>query len=429
MVDERMADDLRAVLKNAAGDAPAPDRDLLERVETRYRGRRRRRMAGTAATVAVVVGATGVLGAALLPGGDDAPRPASKPVAGPLKPSMPGPVVQLKKTAPQAFRTLPKNLPNGREFNPDQLLDDGTVLGTTWSSFELTDRIWAYDPATGKARVVTMLTMPRGQKWFANSITAGDGQVVWTMNYESGVDGSEKIELWTAPLAGGKARKVTQISGAQNPLRGAVTSKSLAVSGGEAAWATPDGVVTVPLTGGTPRLVPGTRGYQILSWPWVGTPGRGEQGAKLGEVLFKDLRNLRTGERRTAATARFKGAWFCGLVWCVGSEAAGVVYQGSPGQMVQRRDGKEGRALPANQAGGLFAGEIFLDRYVLYNAKRKHPRNHMLYDLQTGRLLDTGIREATSGTMPGLLASPGDRVVSLPGKGGTTVLLDLSKVG
>ncbi|MFC9977984.1 hypothetical protein ACFVH6_44465 [Spirillospora sp. NPDC127200] len=433
MVDDPMTDDLRAVLKNAAGYAPPPDNELLARVETRYRGRRRRRMAGTAATVAVVVGATGVLGAALRPGGDDAPRPASKPTAGPLKPATPGPVVELEKTAPQAFRKLPAKLPNGRGFHPVQMLDDRTVLGTTWSSFELTDRIWTYDLTTGRARLVTTLTIPRGPKWYANSITAGDGQVAWTMNRSNG--GAEfeptfdRIELWTAPLAGGAPRKVTSIAVAQSPLQGDTTSAELAVSGGEANWATPAGVLTVPLTGGTPRLLPGTKGYQILSWPWIGTPGRGRTGPKLGEVLYKDLRNVRTGERRTATTAKVKGAWSCGLVWCLGGPASGVTYQGTPGLMVQRRDGKEGRTLPAGRGVGPLPGVTFLDRYILYRPSRDRSRNHLLYDLRTGRLLDTGMRDPGSGPVPGLLASPGSGILSLPGEDGARTLLDLSKVG
>ncbi|MFI6515016.1 hypothetical protein ACIBF1_05580 [Spirillospora sp. NPDC050679] len=460
MVDEQMTDDLRAVLKNAAGHAPPPGRDLLERVESRYRGRRRRRMAG-AATMAVVVGATGVLGASLLLGGDGygKPRPASKPTAGPLKPTTPGPVVQLEKTAPQAFRTLPKRLPNGQDFHPDQMLEDGTVLGTTWSSFELTDRIWVYDLAKNKARAVTDVTMPRGQKWFANDLTTADGQVVWTMTYHGDKSsfeepGFEKLELWTAPLAGGAARKVTSITAAQKPLdQGTSTSDELALDGGEAVWATTAGVLTVPLTGGKPRLLPGTKGYQILSWPWIGTPGRGTKGPKVGEVMFKELRNVRTGERRTATTARFNGAWTCGLVWCFGGMASGVTYHGTQGQRIQRRDGKEGRVLPESDVKLMFSGQTFLDRYILYRPRpaqtgrtpvrprpgqkgrtptqlnRSKPSNHMLYDLQTGRLLDTGVRQPSSGSMPGLLASPNSRIMMLTGEDGATILLDLSKVG
>ncbi|WP_067491216.1 hypothetical protein [Actinomadura hibisca] len=432
MVDEQMTDDLRAVFKDAAGHAPAPDHGLLERVETRYRGRRRRRAAGvTAAAVALAVGATGVLGASLRPGGGDAPRPASKPVPGPLKPSKPGPVVDLRKTAPQAFRTLPKNLPNGREFQGVQVLDDGQVLGVTWSSFEMTDRIWVYDLAKGKARVVTTIKLPRGQKWFANAMAAGDGQVAWTMHRSTDEADPEQIELWTAPLAGGEARRVTSIAPDQSPLQDAVTSE-LVVAGGEAAWAVPAGVLTVPLAGGKPRVLPGTKGHQIVSWPWIGTPGKGPNGDRAGTVVFKDLRNLRTGERRTATTTPFKGTWTCGLEWCVGGPASGVTYTGPVGQTVQRRDGRDGRALPTDTTGSLLSlmdGKILFNRYIVYGPGRRGPHNYTLYDLRTGRLLDTGVRTLSGGKVPGLLASPGDAVLSLPVKGDGTVLLDLSKVG
>ncbi|XRQ16302.1 TolB family protein [Actinomadura welshii] len=412
-----MTDDLdralRGALTTAARQAPAADPGLLERVEAGHRRRRRRRASAAALAVAVVVGGTGAAGG-LLRSGEDAPPVASPGELEPVSRADLGAPVKVRERWPDAVRTVPGELPNGRELHPVTLLDDGTLVGRTWSSLEKADKLWAYDLDARKATVITDIVVPRGSKIFASDFTVGGGQIVWWLSYR--VDGRDTVEIWGAPVAGGTARKLTGLPGDN--------VSTLLIDGDAIVWGMADGVYRVPLAGGTPERIPGTDGFGIVSWPWIGSPA--SDGKKVGDIKYKSLWNVRTGERRGARLAPYKGMWSCGVTWCVGGPAPGITYHGKPAIAVQRRDGEAGSLITSNGLIGPMWGAIH-GRFLVYHPRRSAVGNHVLYDVETGTLLDTGARQY-NGERMGPALNDRDPQHFVSGEDGL-VLIDFSKIG
>ena len=178
----------------------------------------------------------------------------------------------------------------------------------------------------------------------------------------------------------------------------------------------------MPLSGVAPEKIPGTGGFGIVFWPWIGSPA--SDGEKVGDIGYRSLWNARTGERRDAVLTPFKGAWSCGVTWCVGGPAPNVTYHRDMAIAVQRRDGKAGRLLPIDRLGGVPRGVVY-GRYLPYLPQGLGTKNHMLYDIESGTLLDTGIRRYNEVMGPGRNSSDPQHFFTT--KDGTT-LLDLSKI-
>ncbi|GAA1826540.1 hypothetical protein [Actinomadura chokoriensis] len=413
-----MSDDLgralRGTLATAAQEAPSVRPELLDRVEAVRRGRRRRKMAAAALGTAVVVGGAGVLGTQLGTGDGTVPVAA----AGALKPVARadlGAPVKVRERWPDAVRELPARLPDGSRLQPVALLDGDILVGTTESSLQRPDRLWSYDLGARRAKVITNIVIPRGSKIFASDFAVGGGRVVWWLSYR--VDGRDTVEIWGAPVAGGAAHKITGMPGAE--------VSTLLIDGDDAVWAASGGVYRAPLTGGAPAKIPGTEGFGIVSWPWIGSPA--PYGDKLGYVRYRTLKNVRTGERREARLAPFKGAWSCGVTWCVGGSATGVRYNGGmPPIAVQRRDGKAGRTLPVKGDMLAPAAGVVYGRFLPYYPDGPASKTHLLYDVQTRKMLDTGIRRGNE--VMGGRTNERDPQDFFTGDDGTT-LLDFSKIG
>ncbi|MFA1543054.1 hypothetical protein [Actinomadura monticuli] len=402
-----MTDDLdralRGTLSTAAREAPAVPPELLERVEAGHRRMRRRRATAAGLAVAAVIAGTGAAGAVVRSGGEAAPVAT----AGKLKPVTRadlGTPVKVRERWPDAVRSLPGRLPNGRGLHPVELLDDGTLVGATWSSLQRPDRLWSYDLGAGRASAITDIVVPRGSKIFASDITVGGDRVVWWLSYR--VDGRDTVEIWGAPLRGGAARKLAGMRGAE--------VSTLLIDGATIVWGMGDGVYRMPLSGGEPAKIPGTDGFGIVSWPWIGSPVR--DGARSGDITYRSLRNVRTGERRNARLAPFRGTWSCSVTWCAANRP-------DVGTAVQRRDGKAGRLLTAQQAGP--PASVIYGRFLPYFPAGPSTKTHVLYDVETGTLLDTGIRRHNE--VMGRGKNDRDPRFFLTGKDVTT-LLDLSKI-
>ncbi|MBW8486965.1 hypothetical protein [Actinomadura parmotrematis] len=367
---------LRTALRTAAHDAPAPAPDLLEGVERGVRRRRRRRVTAAATAAVLVLGGTAGL-AGVRDGA--APRekaPAAATGQGTFTDTPLGAPITIAKRWPAAVRTVPDRLPGGRELRPVRLLDGHVLIAATESAPGLPYRLWAYDLRTGKARVITDVPMTPETLFYAGGFILAGDQLVW----RAGLPGA--VEFWKAPLAGGPARRFAVLPKQMSAI------ENLVADGDAVVWASPQGIVRLPLAGGVPKVFAGTKGYGIVAWPWVGTPGTTKGG--VGEVLAGTVRNLVTGEVRRASPPSFKGTWVCSLSWCVGEAAAGVTYRTATDKMitaVQARGEKDARALPPSESGPV--DQIIADRFLPYRPARR-AGGDLLYDLRTGNLLDLG---------------------------------------
>jgi hypothetical protein len=351
----------------------------------------------------------------LLRSGQEAPPVAAPGKLKPVSRADLGAPVKLRDRWPDAVRSIPGELPNGRALHPVALLDDGTLVGATTSSFEKSDKLWSYDLDARKATVITDIVVPRGSKIYASDFTVGGGQVVWWLSYRAG--GRDTVEIWGAPLAGGTARKIAG-------TRGNAVS-TLLVDGDAVVWGMKDGVYRVPLAGGTPEKMPGTGGFGIVSWPWIGSPAAPRED-RAGYIGYRSLRNVRTGERREAVLAPLKGPWSCGVTWCVGTTSLlpGATDHRGMVTAVQRRDGRAGKALPYD--GPMGPGrQIVYGRFLPYFPKGPQTENHVLYDVETGKLLDTGVRRYNH--LMGRAPNDRDPQYFFTNEDGTT-LIDLSKI-
>ncbi|TYB49248.1 hypothetical protein [Actinomadura chibensis] len=405
-----MTDDLdralRATLTTAARQAPDVEAGLLDRVESARRRRRRIRTSAAAAAVAVVLGGTGAVGA-LLRSGEDAPPAAT--TADALKPMSLaglGTPVKLRERWPDAVRTVPSELPNGRVLEPVALLDGDTLVGATTASLQKPDKLWSYDLAAHQARVITDIVVPPGSKIFASDFAIGQGQVIWWLSYRA--HGRDTVEIWGAPVAGGAAHKIVGLPGA--------SVSTLLIDGGTIVWGMSDGIHKAPLAGGAPTRVPGTAGYEIVSWPWIGSPAF--DGNKEQDVTHRSLWNLRTGEHRKARLTPLRGTWSCAVTWCVGDNPWNRTIS------MQRRDGKAGRTFPTDMPGAPALGIIY-ERFVPFFPDGLRTRTHVLYDLRTGKLIDTGIQRFNEAL--GRARNDRDPQRFIHNKAGTT-LIDFSKI-
>jgi len=396
-------DDLRGLLRNErfTGTPPVnPERTgQIERRIARRRRRLRGTVAATAATVLAVAGLSAVATRALSgDGGDPAVSRTATPSPLP-KVALPR-AVPAEKLWPQAVAKLPPRLPNGKKYFPEAFADDHTLLVTTRSSFEKTDAVWLYDTETRQLRQVTRVVTPPKATIFASGFAVGDNRVAWWTSRRGG--GGTVTEIWSAPLSGGEQSRVATLPAEMSPGNGLAR---LVITGGKVIWSLSTfkgargGIVQVPFTGGEPSRIPGTDGYHIVDWPWVGAPDRFN--GQSAPVAFKDLRNLVTGERRVAKVG--SGQWTCDLTWCVRFSGRGTV--------VMRRDGSDGRVLAGSGATDMIARDRFV---VSFRAKTLQ-----LYDLRTGKLGDLGLpRQPDAFRMVG----PSDRLYWMDGNEGYVIV-------
>jgi hypothetical protein len=293
-----------------------------------------------------------------------------------------------------AVRTVPDTLPNGLRYAPEVALDSGSLLVSTQTSPGVIDRLWVYDLRTRRASKVTDVPEPDGASEYAGGFAVGDGEVVWSVT--DGPGDAAATEIWAAPLGGGTARKV--VSMAASAKEGQVGS--LVVADGRIRWspeafedasvveatggstgAVEPAVYEVPLAGGRPRMVPGTAGYLIMSWPWIGAPG--SSGGKTGDVAFRTMRNLETGETRAVSVPN---TWKCGISWCLGVAPTNVTLNRVPDLHVLPLAGGTGRTLVGDALA--IDGPVLYDRFV--NTVIRPGKHNALYDLSSGKVLDIG---------------------------------------
>lgn len=405
---------LSRTLTHAAARAPHAPGNLAGTVEVRYRGRRRRGQALLAAA-AVVVLAGGTSYA--LRGEDIRAVPATSATATPAQARLTELPAPIEQVWPEAVRKIPARLPDGRAFQPLAFLDERTLLVTTQQRSEVADAVHAYDLEGGDLRKIADVPASEDAALFSSGFTVGADQVVWWTNLEDG-----RTQIWSAPLAGGEARVVDTIERSGPDTQGI---DGLAVTGDRVVFSlNAGGVFAVPLGGGTAKPVEGGAGLHLLSWPWAGTVDMsGPQ-----EPQFGTIRNLETGEIRTALVRPGEKEVTCGLTVCIGWAADGTAFHRS-------RDGSWEKASPCGPStppGRFCATVVGSDR---------RPLGVALYDTTTGKAADLGIRPAegstattkgTVGTGPSVIWTPhleGDQPLLSYIVGDTRYVVDLRKIG
>lgn len=400
-------DDLRAVFaERSKGGPPNPDRqrELQRRIH-----RRRRRLIGGAAIGGVAVVAVGALAATtvLWPA-----EPAAAPPVPPaeselgrasypnLRPSVQRPIAELW---PEAVHRIPKRLPDGRTITPETFLDRGTLLVSAGKG-ERKRQVMRYDLATRTVAPVAPIALPSDRaKAAVGPFATGDDHVVWAVDH--GGDDPRTYEIWAAPLAAAarsgsrKARRIALME--TSTARAAAAVDDLTVVDGKATWSSAggEGVYQVPLTGGTAGTgdvatpLPGTRGYHLVMWPWVGHPGGSPATWTLSNASYTVLRNVRTGERRDARLQSTAG-WRCGVTWCLGVLTKDRYTPGVVPNIAQRRDGTGKHtylhSLPLAGTNNWLPGR---DRFVVSTASRSlgGRSTYVLHDLVTRRSGDLGL--------------------------------------
>jgi hypothetical protein len=190
------------------------------------------------------------------------------------------------------------------------------------------------------------------------------------------------VDIWTAPRAGGTQSRLTTFEGV--PGHGGI---DLEIVGDKAVW-TPGGkggVFEMPLSGGTPRLLPGTSAYTLIGWPWAATPPYDPMKWKEKRVTSGDLLNIKTGKRSKASV---EPPAVCGISWCVKS-----------GTLVSREGST--RDLPGMPK---VSSAPALDRFLLLTQRTEGGglRGQVLYDVTTRRGADLGLRPAKRGKHRGM---------------------------
>ncbi|MFF5261836.1 hypothetical protein ACFY4C_23100 [Actinomadura viridis] len=425
---------LREALERIADQAqPVPG--LAEQAMRRATRRRAARLTAIAAAAVVVVGGSGAAVSALGSDGDPA-RPAAQGKPGPLKATAPGKPVPVEKLWPQAVRTVPGELPDGRPYSPVDQLDDNRLLVRTESGFERTDQLLTYDLTTRQVARVTRVPVPAGSTMFASDFEVGDGHVAWWNSFRRG--GRDTIEIWAAPLSGGDARRVAALD-----MEGGV--RRLIIGDGKVFWSldgrngASTGVYEASLSGGAARQIPGTTGFQVLAWPWIGGPGdvrHGNGESRPGEVFHRTLRDLRNGRTTQARLAKIQGPWNCGITWCLGHKTLPKQWSGENRPVaetyLQRRDGTGGRAFRDLEGwpGGVRQEGFLLNDRFLPSTFRESGQvvSWRFYDTQTGEVGQVTAQRGRGGyPVIGPRPNPAERILWIPREKGY-MLIDLAKI-
>lgn len=396
--------ELSRLLADAAERAPRAPAGLSATVKARHRRRRARSAALLAAVaVAVVIGGAGTVVKTLRTSA--VPQPAANATDKPTGMAKPPTDVippPIEKVWPQAVHKIPATLPDGRDYYPELLLDDRTLLVTTGIKGGKRRFLWTYDLHSGKPTRIAEIPPTKGSVSFADDIAAGGGNIVWWAYKEAGKN--RIAQIWTVPVRGGTPRPVSDVpmTNATKQL-GQITD--LTVVGKEVIFAyEKGGVYRVPLSGGRLQPVKGAERQHILRWPWVGTHRAMDD--------FLRLFNAETGERRDAVAAADEEVR-CGVIRCTGMK---VRYEKVPcavescadkmkkervvlRSFVRDRDGSGERPLPA--ATDLYGPtDLALERFFKQILRGPRGESVMaLYDVETGRTVDLGLRVDARGFM------------------------------
>ncbi|MFC4013752.1 hypothetical protein ACFOY2_41455 [Nonomuraea purpurea] len=393
---------LSRTLGQAAEHAPRMPGLLPSRLEgIHLRRRRRGRMALAAAAVVLVAGG----GVAVVRGGDTITVvPATAQVAE-------TPAARVTEVWPQAVRKLPAKAPGGAPWHVTALIDDRTLLMETSTKAGTAGILYAYDLDAGTQREIATVSQSADTYGFANGFAVGNGRVAWWSSKDS------VAHLWTVPLTGGTPKRVADHRLAPSDDGSAIDQ--LEVVDDKIVFSVyTGGVFEVPMADGTVEPVSGGTGMHVLEWPWIGAPGMG--GERKG-LLFENIRNVETGETRTAVVHPGEKFRICGVTICLGQTSEGET-------LFRHRDGSSQKSVPGDTPG---LRPPTQDRFYVSTYGDIASMGVGLYDLETGKSGDLGLRG--EGREQGVSffslpsTEPTGRILSYP-LGDDLYVIDLAKM-
>jgi hypothetical protein len=384
----RTEDELTGALRAAAERAPG-EGDLLAGVETLRRQRTVRRvrtLAAAAAVVVVAIGGAGVRGILSIGGAGDVATTTTPTVPFPtvtktVTPDpQPGKAVPAVKLWPKAVFTVPTRNAEGMRYQPITGIGATEVLLLASSRDET--RIEVYDTATKRTRVVT--TVPMDLTAVPPTVTADGKNVAWKSSARK--NGVSVRDIWTAPLSGGKARRVTTISGSRADI------DAIAINGDRILWSERRGDVWgIPLSGGAAARIPAGHGLRLLRWPWASDAPAGPDTSVRNQSKVVDLT---TGSTIKVVPPPGAQGLRCGPFWCFGHDETGT--------FLQRIDGSNLRRLDDHGSWVRQTMAPILNRFVVSDSG--------IYDIATGRTAATeGRWTALSAGQPTIVYWEGGR--------------------
>jgi hypothetical protein len=314
--------ELTRTLAAAAEMGPAPAPDFFDEVRGRQRQRRQRRMTALGAAAVAVTVAIGFGAVRLLAGPVSPPESPASTLPPPTPPADRVPRVVGVRPAqevwPEAVRTLPGRLPDGRRYTLAAILGDGRYLVApikTQGRADAAGELVQWEPAT---RSVTLLgrAAPSGRYTgmaVQGRVAVGDGHVAWvavgvekenTLSWGAGYQ-----EIWVAPL-GGTGHRVATVDGL-------AIGQKLQIVAGHVVWSQLDdaagsgsGLYRVPLAGGASQRIPDSNGYVLTATaPWAEEGNENFSGAHQW--------NLADGTKRQVLAGDYS-MFRCSPAWCVG---------------------------------------------------------------------------------------------------------------
>jgi hypothetical protein len=409
--DERV----RAAVRNHIATQPVPPPDLARIVARAEGAARQRRWSGWVAQAAAAAAALVVCGTVTAVAVNQSePRRGLAPVISPDRipdfAHLPGP----EAVWPDAVRRLPSKLPDGSAYRVADTTegDDLVVVPDGRAAGPL-----LLNRDTGAVRVVATASVTDGLN--APRVTtarvAGD-RVVWFLQGRRA--GLTVREAWSAPLAGGEAKRLADLPASATNGRAVLAGDAMIWEQYGPGQGQDDIVIRqLPLTGGPVTDVPGSRGYWLSTVPgWItsqypGTPfGEPERTGTLIEVA--------TGRRlQWKANDEIEYTVACGPDWCTGSTVGEYV-------ALQDLDGggfldlKEKGVLDPGLDGRLATGTIGTARVV--------------WDRGSGRAAVLERLPASGGVQPPPIvrsdSDPRSPVQTWQSSDGTLMMLDLNRL-
>lgn len=388
---DQLEQELIRTMTGAGSFLPPPDEDILVAVRRRQRQRRQRRVVSAAACAVALIIVGGLTAVRL---SEPAPNAVTASTWAGGVPDF-GRVGSPEQVWPKAVRRLPGKLPNGDQYTVQAVLGKDRYLVNTSQTASLSDNadlVVNVGSATApsifdvKAGTVRLLgdpgaaTAPGVDFYSLGESTVVGDQAVWMVSVTR--DNQGLTELWSAPVnSQGAPRLLLTLTDADRALpHFSVAGNTVYWHQDRSAGGLPAGIYRIPVTGGTPTLVPGSEEFHPIALsPWVNTMAR--ETPVDGEPSSGELWNLVTGERRAWTPNQAIRFFACDPVLCTGRSADDRF-------AVQRLDGAGYQELPYEADRGLPAVSMspaFEGRFGTGSAVIDSVRTPFIWDRFTGK--------------------------------------------